>query len=170
MKKAIYLAFAVLTVLLLAILTVSSAFASTSTSTSFSLALESNQVQFKIPAGTTFNGTITTSGMIRFWVSAPSGAEVVNLGIIENTGAFNFVAAQNGTYTFNFENDMPNTVQVTFTYSSNPQLPSTSGSGAGVIELVAIVFAGVVGSLLIFFVIRRKNRQVEDYRRKMSQK
>ena len=156
MKKFPSLAFAGLAVLLLATLTACPAFASNSTA--FSLALATNQIQFKIPAETTFNGTISTSGMIRFWVTAPNGAPVVNLGIIDSHGSFGFVAEQNGTYTFNFENDLPNTVQVTFSYDTNPQLPN--GGSAVPVNLIVVGAVAVAGSLLIIYAVRRKNKKV----------
>ncbi len=124
MEKIKLLTFAVLAVVMLGALCVSPAFATDTTK--FSLALASNQIQYNIPAGTTFNGSIATTGMVRFWVTAPNDAEIVNLGIIDKNSSFSFVAQQNGTYTFNFENDLPNTITVTFSYTANPQLPNTN--------------------------------------------
>ena len=124
MEKIKSLIIAALAIVILGAFFISTAFASDSTG--FSLALSSNQIQYKIPAGTMFNGTVATSGWVRVWVTEPSGGEIVNLGIIEKTTSFGFIAQQNGTYTFNFENDLPNTITVTFTYTSNPQLPDTN--------------------------------------------
>ncbi|MGO8806980.1 MAG: hypothetical protein ACLQO7_10340 [Candidatus Bathyarchaeia archaeon] len=157
MEKIKSLIIAALAIVILGAFFISTAFASDSTG--FSLALSSNQIQYKIPAGTMFNGTVATSGWVRVWVTEPSGGEIVNLGIIEKTTSFGFIAQQNGTYTFNFENDLPNTITVTFTYTSNPQLPDTNAG----IPLTYIIFVGtvaVVGSLLIFFGIRRKTKKV----------
>jgi hypothetical protein len=156
MVKTKYFAFALFAVFVLSVLCASPAFASDTTS--FSIALDTNQIQYKIPAGTTFNGTIATNGMIRFWVSAPNGEQIENLGLVETTTSFGFTAPQNGTYTFNFENDMPNTVTVTFTYSTDPQLPN-SNTGAPSIFVWVVVAVAVVGSLLIFFGIRRKTKK-----------
>ncbi len=157
MEKIKLVTFAVLAVLMFSALGVSPAFATDTTK--FSLALASNQIQYKIPAGTTFNGTIATTGMVRFWVTAPNEAAIVNLGIIERTTSFGFVAQQNGTYTFNFENDLPNTITVTFSYTSNPPLPNTN-TGIPLAYILTVAVVAVVGSLLIFFTIRRKNKKV----------
>ena len=157
MEKIKLITYAALAVVILGAFCISTAFASDSTS--FSLALSSNQIQYKIPTGTTFNGTVATSGMVRVWVTEPSGGEIVNLGIIEKTTSFGFVAQQNGTYTFNFENDMPNTITVTWTYTSNPQLPDTN-AGIPITYIIFVGTAAVVGSLLIFFGIRRKTKKV----------
>ncbi len=107
--------------------------------------------------------------MIRFWVTAPNGAEIVNLGIIDKAGSFGFVAQQNGTYTFNFENDLPGTVQVTFTYAANPELPN-DGTGVPLSYIVIIGSAAVVGSLLIIFVVRLKTKKVVALQRTELQK
>ena len=98
--------------------------------------------------------------MVRFWVTAPGGAEVVNLGIVDKTTPFSFVAQQNGTYTFNFENDMPNTITVTFSYTTNPQLPETSTVPNMTYILIGVVAVAVAGSLIIIFAVRRKNKKV----------
>lgn len=169
MNKAKKAAFGALAVLLMTILVAFPVSAAPATSsTSFNLALATNQIQFKIPAGTTFNGTITTTGMIRFWVTAPNEAPTVNLGIIDSKGSFNFVAQQNGTYTFNFENDMPNTVQVTFTYTTDPALPGNN-SDIGLLPYIVVIIVAVVGSLLIILVVRRKNKKVASIQSKMAQ-
>ena len=167
MEKTIYGRFVALAIFLSITLMVCPAFATTSTS--FNLALSTNQIQFKIPAGTTFNGTIETSGMIRFWVTAPTEAQIVNLGIIDKSGTFSFVAQQNGTYTFNFENDLPNTVQVTFSYSANPQLPNGGTGTALSYTVIAIIVVAVAGSLLIILAVRRKSKKVAALQRKIAQ-
>ena len=104
--------------------------------------------------------------MIRFWVTAPSGGEIVNLGIIDRTGTFSFVAEQNGTYTFNFENDLPNTVTVTFTYTTNPQLPN--GGSAIPVDYIVVGAVAVAGSLLIIYAARRKNKKAAAIQAKES--
>ncbi len=156
MEKIKLLTPTVLAVLMLCVLSFSPVFATDTTK--FNLALESNQIQYMIPAGTVFNGSIATTGMVRFWVTAPNGAQIVNLGIIDKTSSFSFDAQQNGTYTFNFENDLPNTITVTFSYTSNPQLPNNTTSTPPSFILTIITVA-VVGSLLIFFSIRRKTKK-----------
>jgi len=156
MEKIKLLTPTVLAVLMLCALSFSPVFATDTTK--FNLALESNQIQYMIPAGTVFNGSIATTGMVRFWVTAPNGVQIVNLGIIDKTSSFSFDAQQNGTYTFNFENDLPNTIDVTFSYTSNPQLPNNTTNTPPTF-ILTIVIVAVVGSLLIFFGIRRKTKK-----------
>jgi len=125
----------------------------------FTLSLSSNQLQYVLPAGTTFNGSISTTGLVRFWVSAPNGAEIVDLGIIDKTTTFSFVAQQNGTYLFNFENDLSNTIQVTFSYVTNPAIPGSNNStGISTTYMLITVVIAVAGSGLIIFVLRRKSK------------
>ena len=117
----------------------------------FTLTFSSKQIQYSLPQGTVFNGTISATGSLRFWVSAPNGAEIVNLGIIDNNAAFGFVAQQNGTYTLNFENDLPQQIQVTFSYETNPDVFSGRDS-AGIpftYLLIAVIIIAVTGSVLI---------------------
>lgn len=154
-----------ITVLLMSLSTSILAHASSSSTynTSFSLAEEVNQIQYKIPAGTTFNGTITTSGMVRFWASGPNATSVADLGLIDNIGTFSFVANQTGIYTFNFENDLPSTIQVTFVYTANPSLPGTDSTSPSAIYYWAIIgVIAVAGSLAIIIVIRRKAKLVNE--------
>ncbi len=158
MQKIKLLTLAVLAVVMLSALCVSSAFATDTTK--FSLALASNQIQYDIPAGTTFNGSIATTGMVRFWVTAPNDAEIVNLGIIDEKSSFSFVSQQNGTYTFNFENDLPNTITVTFSYNADPQLPNTNMGAVPLTDFIIVGAVAVVGSILIFVGIRRKTKKV----------
>jgi len=146
-----------LATLLLASLMASSALAITEPT--FTLSASSNQLQYKLPAGTTFNGTISTTGSVRFWVSDPKNAEIVDLGIIDKTATFSFVAQLNGTYSMNFENDLPNSIQVTFSYVSNPVIPSSDNStGISLGYLLVTVIIAVLGSLLIILFLRRKSK------------
>ena len=89
MEKIKLLTPTVLAVLMLCVLSFSPVFATDTTK--FNLALASNQIQYMIPAGTVFNGSIATTGMVRFWVTAPNGEQIVNLGIIDKTSSFSFV-------------------------------------------------------------------------------
>ena len=146
-----------LAVLLLASLMAVSAFATTVPT--FTLSASSNQLQYVLPAGTTFNGTIATTGSVQFWVSAPNYLEIVNLGIIDKTTSFSFVAPQNGTYTLNFENDMSNSIQVTFSYVTNPVIPGSNNlTGISQGYLLITVIIAVLGSLLIIFIIHRNSK------------
>jgi hypothetical protein len=156
MKKTKLMASAVLTALLFASLMVFSA--SATTVPTFTLSASSNELQYVLPQGTIFNGTISTTGSVRFWVSDPNFTEIVNLGIIDNTATFSFVAPQNGTYTLNFENDLSNTIQVTFSYVTNPVIPGSNNPGISQSYLIITVIIAVVGSLLIIFIMRRKSK------------
>jgi len=157
MKKTKLLMSTASAVLLLASLMAVSAFATTVPT--FTLSASSNQLQYVLPQGTTFNGTISTTGSVRFWVSDPNYAEIVNLGIIDKTTTFGFVAKQNGTYTLNFENDLSNSIQVTFSYVTNPMIPgSDNSSGISQNYLLITVIIAVLGSLLIIFVLHRKSK------------
>jgi hypothetical protein len=160
MKTTKLLTFGALIALLLASLMPLSAFATTVPS--FTLSASSNQLQYVLPSGTTFNGSVSTTGDVRVWVNSPE-AEIVNLGIIDNTTAFSFVAQQNGTYTVNFENDMSNTIQVTFSYVTNPVIPgSNSSSGVNQTYLAMTAIIAILGSLLIIFFLRRQSKIPES--------
>ena len=156
MKKTKLLISATLAVLLLASLMAVEAFATTVPA--FTLSASSNQLQYMLPQGTTFNGTIATTGPVQFWVSAPNNAEIVNLGIIDKTTTFSFVATQKGTYTLNFENDMSNSIQVTFSYVTNPVIQGINPAGISQSYLIITVIIAVLGSILIIFIIHAKTK------------
>ena len=81
----------------------------------------------------------------------PNESQIVNLGLIDTTTTFNFTAQQNGTYTINFENDLPTSIQVSFSYVTNPDLSGgNNSSGPSLITLLIIVLVTAVGSVLIF--------------------
>ena len=124
-----------------------------------------SQIQFVLPQGTIFNGSISTSSTVRFWVSAPDGAQIVNLGLIDQSATFSFVATQDGNYTMNFENGIPyaNPPQVTFTYSTTPDVTSNNNStGITFTYLLALIIIGVCGAILIVFLVRRKNKDQDS--------
>ena len=157
MKKTKLVMSTVLAVLLLWPLMAASAFATTVPT--FTLSASSNQLQYVMPQGTIFNGTIATTGEVQFWVSAPNYAEIVNLGIIDQTTSFSFVAPQNGTYTLNFVNDMSNSIQVTFSYVTTPVIPGSNNStGISQSYLLITVIVAVLGSFLIIFALNRKSK------------
>jgi hypothetical protein len=157
MKKTKLLISATLAIFLIASLIASSA--SAVTEPTFTLSASLNQLQYLMHQGTIFNGTIATTGSVRFWVNAPNEDKIVDLGIIDKTTSFSFVATQKGTYTLNFENDLSNSIDVTFSYTSNPQIQETNNSaGASLIYFVATVIIAVVGSILIILIIRRKSK------------
>jgi flagellar basal body-associated protein FliL len=133
--------------------------ASAATLPVITLSASSAQLPIMLPTGTTFNGSISTTGTVRFWVSAPNGAQIVNLGLIDKTTAFSFIAEQNGNYTMNFENDLTNSIQVNFSYVTNPDISSgNNSSGIPFVYLVISIVIAVLGSILIIFFVRRKNK------------
>jgi hypothetical protein len=131
--------------------------ASATTLPTITLSASSAQLPIILPTGTTVNGSILT--IVRFWVSAPNGAQIVNLGLIDKTTTFSFVANQNGNYTMNFENGLTNSIQVTFSYVTDPDILGGSSSTEIplVYKVISIVIAAL-GSTLIIFFVRRKNK------------
>ena len=135
-------------------------FASATTVPAFTVT-QASQLQIAMPAGTTFNGSISTSGTLRFWVSAPNGDQIVNLALIDEPTTFGFVAQQNGNYTLNFENDVPrsNPIQVSFSYTTNPDISGgDSSTGIPISYLAITIIITVFGSILIIFFVRSKNK------------
>ncbi|MGD0449693.1 MAG: hypothetical protein ABSA79_01395 [Candidatus Bathyarchaeia archaeon] len=158
MKKTKFLISATLAVLMLTSLMILSAFASTATFPTFTLSSSSTQLHYALPTGTQFNGSILTTGPVRFFLSAPNGTVIVNLGLVDKATTFSFTAWQTGNYTLNFENDLPNSIQVTFSYVTNPDISGDSNSGGiPLIYLPIFIIITVFGSILIIFVARRKN-------------
>ena len=162
MKKIKVLTCAVLTVLIMSLMSLS---ADATTFPTFTLGstppFSSAQLPFVLPAGTTFNGTISATGTIRFWVSAPTGAQIVNLGLIDKPTTFSFVAEQYGNYTFNFENDLlaANPIQVSFSYVTNPDISDGGSSGTSLSYWITFIAIAVLGSIVIIFLVRRKNKK-----------
>jgi hypothetical protein len=160
MKKSKLIVLTTLTFLLITSLMSVAVFATTIPT--FTLSSSGAQLPITLPARTNFNGSISTTGTIRFWVSDPNGIQIVNLGLIDNSGSFGFVTAQDGNYTLNFENDLPNSspIQVTFSYTTNPDISSgNTSTGTSPIYLVISIIIAIVGSILIIFLIRRKGKR-----------
>jgi hypothetical protein len=124
----------------------------------FTLSAQSSQLKYTLPAGTTFNGSISTTGTIRFWVSDPNGVQIVNLGLIDQEATFGFIAQQAGNYSLNFENDLPNPIQVTFSYETNPDISTDNSTSIPLIYLTIPITAAVIGSVLIIVLARRKRK------------
>ena len=163
MKKLSVLTCAVVAALLIVSLTVVSA--SATTVSPFTLSSSAGQLQYDLPAGTVFNGSISTTGTVRFWVSSPNGAQIVNLGLIDEYASFGFVAQQSGNYTLNFENSLPDSVQVIFSYATDPDISGNNGAaqtGPNYTLILVLAVVAVVGSILIFFFIRRKNKKLNS--------
>jgi hypothetical protein len=144
-----------LTALLLLSLTAFPAYAGT-TETFTINPPSTTQYTFYLPQGTTFNGSISTSGTIRVWVTNSSGGQVVNLGLIDQTVNFGFASVQDGNFSINFENDLPNSVQVTFSYDTNPQIPKTDLTLIPLSYLPVFLAIVVLGSILILIFAHRK--------------
>jgi hypothetical protein len=133
--------------------------ASATTLPAITLSASSAQLPILLPTGTTFNGSISTTGTVRFWVTAPNGVQIVKLGLIDTANTFSFVANQNGNYTMNFENSLINPIQVTFSYVTDPDIPSVNNStGIPLVYLLLSIIIAVLGSILIIFFVRRKNK------------
>jgi hypothetical protein len=94
-------------------------------------------------------------------VSAPNGNIIINLGLIDKTTTFTFTAQQTGNYTLTFENDLPNSVEVTFSYVTNPDISGGSNSaGIPLIYIPIFIIIAVFGSILILFFARRKKNSL----------
>ncbi len=117
------------------------------------------QFRYTLPANTTFNASISTTGAVRVWLTEPNGTAIINSGIIEKDTTFSFVAKQNGTYTLNFENDVASPIQVTFSYQTNPPLEGDNNNSVDALLslLPILVVITVVGSVLIVLFIHRRN-------------
>ncbi len=133
-------------------------YASAATTSTFTLSYSGAEIPIALPAGTAFNGTISTTGTVRFWVSDPDGGQIVNLGLTDKADSFSFVATQTGNYTMNFENDLPTSIQVTFFYVTNPDVTG-GNSGTPISYLLIPVVIAVVGSVLILFFGRLRRRK-----------
>jgi hypothetical protein len=157
MKKTKFAICVTFAALLLISIMVSSTFATTVPT--FTLSSQLSQLTYLLPQGTTFNGSISTTGSVRFFVSAPNETIITNLGIIDKPTTFGFVSQQNGTYTLTFENDLPTSIQVTFSYVTDPEISGSNNStGIFPIYLLIVVIVAVIGSFLIIFMMRRKSK------------
>jgi len=118
---------------------------------------------YNLPEGTTFNGSISPSGDVRVFVSNPSNAQIVNLGIIYQATTFTFNATQNGNYTVYFENDLNNEVDISFSYVTNPLIPNNTNSlfSISFSELMTILSIVAVAVILILrFALRRSQNKL----------
>ena len=159
MKKIKALTSAVLVAMLIMPLMAFSASATTVPAFNVS---STSQLQIALPAGTTFNGSISSSGTLRFWASAPNGDQIVNLGLIDKPTEFSFIAQQTGNHTLNFENDLPHSgpIQVNFSYTTNPDISGSNNSaGIPLVYLAISIIITVLGSILIIFLVHRKTKK-----------
>jgi hypothetical protein len=149
----------IISILTLLIMSFIPLLASATTLPAITLSGSSVQLPIMLSVGTVFNGSISTTGIVRFWVSAPDRAQIVNLGLIDKTNEFSFVAQQNGTYMLNFENDLTNSIQVTLSYVTDPEISNGNNStGIPIVYLLISIVIVVLGSILIIFFVRRKNK------------
>jgi hypothetical protein len=154
-KTRILTSTATTTLLIISLVALSASAATVST---FTLSSSGVRLPIMLPNGTTFNGSISTTGTVRFWVNDPNGAQIANLGLIDKATTFSFVAQQTGNYTMNFENDLPSSIQVTFSYVTNPDLSGSSSTGTPIFYLLIPIVIAVLGCILIIYFVRRKNK------------
>lgn len=128
----------------------------------FHLSHSTGQLLYVLSVGSIFNGSVSATGSIRVWMNAPNGEQVINLGLIDVPTSFGLVAQQNGTYILNFENDLQNTVSVTFSYQTTPELfagkEDNNRSRISLSYLIIPILLSIFGSAIILLVIRRKNK------------
>ena len=156
MKKNKILTCAAFTALM--IISLTAHYASAATTSTFTLSSSGIRLPIMLPDGTMFNGSISTTGTVRVWVSDPNGSQIANLGLIDSATTFGFVAEQTGNYTMNFENDLPASIQVTFSYVTDPEISSGNSTGTPISYLLISVVIAVAGSFLIIFFMRRKRK------------
>jgi len=161
MKKTKLLSFVAVVFLLLSSFMTLAAFATTVQT--FTLpSFSATYLQYLLPQGTAFSGSISTTGSVRFFVSDPNGSQIVNLGIVDKNATFSFHALQSGNYTLNFENELPNSIiSVTFSYVANPAIPGTNSStgiSLGYLLTTIEVIAALAVFLAIFLVRRRQSK------------
>lgn len=135
--------------------------ASAAVTSNFSITGTIKQIPIDLPSGTIFNSTITTTGTVRVWASDANGSLVANLGLVDNQGQLNFVAVKGGVYTISFENNLLSTVQVTFSYQTNPDISGGNNSVLPISYLPVFIIVTVVGCVLIIYFGRRNRRKVK---------
>lgn len=151
---------AILTILIVSLSLTS--LTSAAVTTNFSITGSIKQIPINLPAGTIFNGTITATGTIRVWASDANGSLVANPGLVDNQGQLNFIAVKGGVYTLSFENNLPDTVQVTFSYQTDPDTSGENTSVLPISYLPVFIIVTVVGCILIIYFARRKNKQANN--------
>ena len=128
----------------------------------FNLSHSTGQLLYVLSVGSIFNGSVSATGSVRVWMNAPNGEQIINLGLIDVPTNFGFVAQQNGTYILNFENDLQNTISVTFNYQTVPELftgeEDNNSYRLSLSYLIVPILLSIFGSVLILLVMRRKNK------------
>jgi hypothetical protein len=97
------------------------------------------------------------------FVSNPSNAQIVNLGVIYQATTFTFNATQNGNYTIYFENDLNDEVDISFSYVTNPPIPNNTNSlfpisFGELLTILSIVAIAVI--LILRFALRRSQTKL----------
>ena len=124
----------------------------------FTVTQTTYQITFNLPAGTAFNGSLSTTGTVRVWVSDQNGSLIANPGLVDNTASFNFTAAKEGNYYVYFENPLSSSAAVTFTYQTDPDVTSGTQSILPFWLLPVFVVITIAGCILLFYVIRRRGK------------
>lgn len=145
-----------LTIIILVLLSASlmAACVYASTTETFTVSQATKRYTFELPQGVIFNGSLTSTGPVRIWVSDANGVQLANLGLVDSTGQFSFVATQEGHYYVNFENNVANAVKVTFTYQTHPEIENISALPVVFLPILAIIIAAVC--IVLVILIRRK--------------
>lgn len=126
-----------------------------STTETFTVTHTTYRVTFNLPADTTFNGSLPTTETVRVWVSDANGSLIRNLGLVDSTASFSFVAAQEGNYHVYFENSLYTSAAVTFTYETDPEL-SDSSSLLPFWLWPVFVAVTVVGCIVVLYLNHRR--------------
>ena len=157
MKKTTLLT-ELLTILLVISLVVFPVFATTTKSFTIPQ-LSTTFFTLTLPQGTKMNGSITPDSNVRFFINNPQENEIVNLGIINMTTTFAFTATQDGNYTLSFENGQLNSITVSFSYDTQPEIPSNTSSFS-FSELVTIIsIVAIIAILTLSLVLRRQRKK-----------
>jgi hypothetical protein len=159
MNKIRPLTFAVLALLLAASCLMLTAQAATTEN--FTVKQSTYQVTFNLPADTAFNGSLSTTATVRVWVSGDNGSLITNLGLVDSSASFSFKTAKDGNYYVNFENPLPTTASVTFTYQTDPDVTSGNSTLLPFWLLPVFVTVTIVGCVLIIFLSRRRKHSKE---------
>jgi hypothetical protein len=135
--------------------------AQAATTETFTVTQRTYQITYNLPAETTFNASLSTTATVRVWVSDQNGSIITNLGLVDSTANFSFVATKEGNYYVYFENPLSNTASVTFTYQTDPELPSSNQPLLPFWLLPVFIAITVVGAIMIIYFGRRKRKHTE---------
>jgi hypothetical protein len=130
--------------------------AQAATTETFTVTKATYQITFNLPAETAFNGSLSTTGTVRVWVNDANGSLIANPGMVDSTASFNFIAAKDGNYYVYFENPLSNSASITFTYQTDPELPSGNQSILPFWLLPVFVVITIVGCVLILYFSRKR--------------